>query len=93
MFLLAIVIIILYARYVGTMGFITKEHTIYSNSITDGFDGLKVVHFSDIHYNRAITSKKIDSIVEEINLINVSSEILPIMSSKEKMNFFVCLFT
>lgn len=61
---------ILYARYIGTMGFITKEYTIHSEKLPDGFDGLKIVHFSDIHYGRAINENKIDSIVDEINLIN-----------------------
>ena len=68
--MLIITIIILYARYVGTMGFVTKEYTIYSEDLPSGYDGLKIVHFSDIHYNRAITSEKIDDIVDEINLIN-----------------------
>ena len=68
--ILVITLIIIYARYVGTMGFITKEYTIYNKDIPSSYDGLKIVHFSDIHYNRAITSKKIDDIVSEINLIN-----------------------
>ena len=59
-----------YARYIGTRGLITKEYTINSNNLPVGFDGLKVVHFSDIHYNRAISLSKIKKIVDEINLIN-----------------------
>ncbi len=72
-FLLLIFIIlfltIIYARYIGTMGFITKEYTIYDKDIGDGFDGLKIIHFSDLHYNRAINLSKVESIVKEINLI------------------------
>ena len=68
--LLIIIGIIFYARFVGTMGFDTKEYTILNKNLPTGFDGLKIVHFSDIHYNRAITSEKIDKIVSEINLIN-----------------------
>lgn len=69
-FILAIIfLIIIYARYIGTMGLTTKEYTIIDKNIPEGFDGLKIVHFSDIHYNRAITLKKIESIVKEINLI------------------------
>lgn len=70
MVLLVLIGIILYARYVGTMGFDTKEYTILNTDVPTGFDGLKIVHFSDIHYNRAITSDKIEKIVSEINLIN-----------------------
>ena len=68
--LLVIIGIILYARFVGTIGFDTKEYTILNKDLPTGFDGIKIVHFSDIHYNRAITSEKIDKIVSEINLIN-----------------------
>lgn len=68
--ILIIIGIILYARFVGTMGFKTKEYSLYSEYLPNSFDGVKIVHFSDIHYNRAITSSKIDKIVEEINLIN-----------------------
>lgn len=68
--ILIIISIIMYARFIGTMGFDTKEYTIYNESLPSGFDGMKIVHFSDIHYNRAITSDKIDKIIDEINLIN-----------------------
>ena len=65
-----LVFIIIYARYVGTMGFVTKEYPIYDKNIPEGFDGLKIVHFSDLHYNRAITITKVKNIINEINLIN-----------------------
>lgn len=70
MILLIFVLILLYARYVGTSGLITKEYSIYHNKLPDYFDGLKIVHFSDIHYKRAINMKKINKVIEEINLIN-----------------------
>ena len=62
--------VLLYAKYVGTMGIIAKEYTLYNENLPLSFDGLKIVHFSDVHYNRAITKKKIMDIVNEINLIN-----------------------
>lgn len=65
-----IILIIIYARYIGTMGLITKEYTIKDNNLPNDFDGLKIVHFSDLHYNRAINIKKVKNIVKEINLIN-----------------------
>lgn len=65
-----IIFIMIYARYVGTMGLVTKEYTIYDKDITDEFDGLKIVHFSDLHYNRAINLNKVKKMVKEINLIN-----------------------
>ena len=68
--ILMIIGITLYARFIGTMGFDTKEYTIYNNNLPSGFDGIKIVHFSDLHYNRSITSDKVDKIIKEINLIN-----------------------
>ena len=65
-----IFLIIIYARYIGTLGFNTKEYTINDKNIPEGFDGIKIVHFSDLHYNRAISLNKVASIIDEINLIN-----------------------
>ena len=60
----------MYARFIGTMSLTTKEYTITDELLPSGFDGLKIVHFSDLHYNRAITLDKVKSIVKEINEIN-----------------------
>ena len=68
--ILILIGIILYARFIGTMGFDTKEYTIYDDELPSGFDGIKIVHFSDLHYNRAINNAKVDKIIEEINFIN-----------------------
>ena len=65
-----IFLLIIYARYIGPMGFITKEYTINDKDIPIGFDGIKIVHFSDLHYNRALSLDKVNKIVDEINLIN-----------------------
>lgn len=65
-----IVFVIVYARYIGTFGLVTKEYTIKDSDIPEEMNGLKVVHFSDLHYNRAININKVDDIVSEINLIN-----------------------
>lgn len=67
---LIITLLILYSRYIATSGLKTKEITLNNQNINTDFDGLKIVHFSDLHYKRIITKKRIDKIVEEINLIN-----------------------
>lgn len=67
---LVITLIMLYARYMGTNGLITKEYKIETSEIPESFDGLKVVHFSDLHYLRVTNSNTLKEIVEEINLIN-----------------------
>ena len=68
--LIIIILITIYARYIGTTGLVTNEYIINDKTIPDSFDGLKIIHFSDIHYNRAINLKKIDDLVKEINLID-----------------------
>lgn len=68
--LILIILLLLYSRFIGTIGLITKEYTIKDNNISNDFDGIKIIHFSDIHYKRIITKDKIDKIINEINLIN-----------------------
>ena len=68
--LILIVSTILYSRYIATSGLITNEIVINDNNIPTSFDGLKIVHFSDLHYTRIITEERVNDIVEEINLIN-----------------------
>ena len=65
-----IVLLLLYSRFIGTIGLTTKEYTIKDNNISNDFDGIKIVHFSDLHYKRIITKDRIDKIINEINLIN-----------------------
>lgn len=67
---LFISLLVIYSRYVGTEGLITKEYKIDTPTIPESFDGLKVVHFSDLHYLRITNKEKLTNIVKEINLIN-----------------------
>ena len=67
--LLSIFGILLYSRYVATSGLITKEYVINDN-IASSYDGLKIVHFSDLHYGRLISNDQLKRISDEINLIN-----------------------
>lgn len=68
--ILIISITVIYARYEGTNGLITKEYSLKSSDINDSFDGIKIVHFSDLHYKRIINKERLKEIVSEINLIN-----------------------
>ena len=63
-------LILLYARYIGTKGLVTKEYKIETTEIPKSFDGLKIVHFSDLHYLRVTNNETLKNIIEEINLIN-----------------------
>ena len=67
---LIITLILLYSRYIGTTGLITKEYKIETADIPNSFDGLKVIHFSDLHYLRVTNKETLQKVVDEINLIN-----------------------
>ena len=68
--LVGIIGMILYSRYIGTNGLVTNEIVINTDNIPTSFDGLKIVHFSDLHYTRVIIKERVKNIVNEINLIN-----------------------
>lgn len=68
-FLFVIILILLYGYAVEPNLFITKEYTIKDPNLPDSFDGVKIVHFSDLHYGRNISLKSIDKVVKEINFI------------------------
>lgn len=68
-FICLIIIIIIYAKYGGTKGLITKEYNINAN-IDESFDGLKIIHFSDLHYLRMMNKENLKNIIDEINLLN-----------------------
>ena len=68
-FLLMLISFILYAYFIGTKGLFVKEYKIDA-SIPEPFDGLKIVHLSDIHYNRTFKEKELKKLVEKVNLIN-----------------------
>ncbi len=65
-----ILIIVFWARYISTSGLIIKEYKIVNSKIPSSFHGLKIVHFSDIHYGRTINEPELNCLVEKINLIN-----------------------
>ena len=60
--------ILIYSRFIGVTGLDTKEIVINTN-ISEGYDGLKIVHFSDLHYKKVITEKRVKELVKEINKI------------------------
>ena len=67
LFVLIIVGIVFYSKYVGTKGLIVKEYRIESDILTENFNGLKIVHFSDLIYKSTVDSKDLDKLVNTIN--------------------------
>ena len=56
-FIILFSLVTLYSRYIATIGLKTNEITLDNQNIPSDFDGLKIVHFSDLHYKRIITTK------------------------------------
>ena len=67
--LLIFISIFIYMHFIGTSGLIVKEYKIASKKIPDSFHGIKIVHFSDLHYKNTINKKKLKSIIDKINEI------------------------
>ena len=67
--LIIVFIILIYARFIGPLGLKTKEVSYNTEYISESYDGLKIVHFSDIHYKKIITKKRVRQLVSEINKI------------------------
>jgi len=57
-------------RYIGTLGLMVKEYSLEYDNLPDNFYGLKVIHISDINYNRKdVTMKKVKKLVKKVNEI------------------------
>lgn len=69
-FLLVSALIIVYSRYKSTSGLKVNEYKVTNNLVTDSFHGLKVVHFSDIHFGNTVNIDYLDYIVSEINKLD-----------------------
>ena len=62
--------LILYSRFISTKGLTVREYAIIDDKLPSNFNGLKIVHFSDIHYGRTTNLETIKSVVKEINILN-----------------------
>lgn len=65
--ILIISLIAIYAIYIEPNNLIIKEYKIENKNIPDSFDGLKIVHFSDVHYGSSVDLKYLKKIVKKIN--------------------------
>ena len=59
----------LYARCFETKQLIIKEYKVQSDILPSNFDGIKIVHISDIFYYSTTFEEDIKKIVKQINLI------------------------
>lgn len=54
------------ARFIGTKGLFIREYKIVNKNI-ESFYGLKVVHFTDLHYGMSVDDKVLENFVNNIN--------------------------
>ena len=64
---LFIMILFFCMRFVGTSGLVVREYKIENNNLSS-FYGLKIAHFTDLHYGMNVDEDKLELIVEKINL-------------------------
>lgn len=67
--IILLLLLIVTARFVGTKGLIVKEYSINGN-IPSSFNGLKIVHISDIHYGRTTFEREFEALVDKVNMLN-----------------------
>lgn len=56
-----------YTKYSSTTGIIVKETRIKNNKIPDSFEGIKIIHFSDLDYGSTIFDNELKNLVRIIN--------------------------
>lgn len=67
--LVLIFTLLIYSRFIGTTYLNIKEIVVNTN-IEKSFDGLKIVHFTDLHYKKIITEDRVKELIKEINKTN-----------------------
>ena len=60
-------LLFIYMRFVATSNLIVKEYKVLNNNLPDSYNGLKIVHFTDLHYNSTVDKASLTSIVKKIN--------------------------
>lgn len=65
--ILILTITILYGIFIATKKLDVNKYAVVNKNIPENFNGIKIVHISDIHYNTAIKKKELKNIVNKIN--------------------------
>ena len=66
--ILIIAALLIYGFFINNHGYKVKEIAIYDN-IPSEYNGLKIVHISDINYGNTVKNKQLKKIINNINLI------------------------
>lgn len=55
-----------YMRFVATSGIFVREYRIIDSSLPPSFHGIKIVHFSDMHYQSTFGEKDLSQLISKI---------------------------
>lgn len=69
-FIIIVIGIYLYGRYINPYNFTVKERAIYDELLPENFNGLKIAHFSDLHFMRTTKEEQLKKVVNELNKLN-----------------------
>lgn len=69
-FLILFLSIFIYGKFINPKSLKVKEIAIYDEALNKDYNGLKIAHFSDIHYGRTIAEKELKKVVENLNNLN-----------------------
>ena len=61
------ILALIYAAFIEPNILLVNEHKIETDKITENYHGLKIVHFTDLHYGTTINKKNIHKIINAIN--------------------------
>lgn len=64
--ILSIIFLLLYMRFISTSGIDIREYKVQDKKLSS-FYGMKVVHFTDLHYGMTVDEEKLSYLVEKIN--------------------------
>lgn len=62
-----ILIVFLYALFIGSSGLKIKEYKIEISNLPNEYHGLKIAHLSDFHYGETFNKKELEKVVKTIN--------------------------
>ena len=68
--LLGLCFLLFWARYISTSGLVVNNYTITSPNISSSWQGLSIVHISDIHYGRTVNEAYLRNLVDKVNGLN-----------------------
>lgn len=95
-FITLFVFVYMYAKHFGTSGYYVKEYLIESESISEDYDGLKIAHLSDIHFDNDLNIKNFKKIIKDVNkkkpdIIVLTGDLLSDEISEELSNELISI--